>query len=164
MDSAGDAAACVSRRDSSRRLTATASRTFVSSSAASGRPRSAKTLPELATTLLTPLACLAIAHLVICLRRLWAPLNHFTIRLRRARPTWRFLLKTVQDVQRMLKSHHIPCAKRVGFIIAHHLQDTRPETFPRLSIRIYPAILRNTQGGAHLTNHGIRHSEQIAFA
>ena len=50
------AAACVSRRDSSKRLTATASRTFVSSSAASGRPRSAKTLPELATTLFALLA------------------------------------------------------------------------------------------------------------
>jgi hypothetical protein len=28
----------------------------------------------------------------------------------------------------MLKSHYIPCAKRVGLIIAHHLNDTRPET------------------------------------
>src|SRR5271170_5210984 len=114
MDSAVAAAACVSRRDSSRRLTATASRTFESSSAASGRPRSAKTLPELATTLLTLLACLAIPRLVIYLCRLQAPLNHFNIRLRRARPTWRFLLKTVQDVQRMLKSHYIPIALRLA--------------------------------------------------
>src|SRR5277367_6515722 len=79
MDSAVAAAACVSRRDSNKRLTATASRTFVSSSAASGRPRSAKTLPELAATLFTLLACLAIPRLVICLRRPWASLNHFTL-------------------------------------------------------------------------------------
>jgi len=64
----------------------------------------------------------------------------------------------------MLKSHHIPCTKRVGLIIAHHLKDTRTKTFPRLSIRVFAAILRNAQGGADLTNHGIRHCEQIAFA
>ena len=64
----------------------------------------------------------------------------------------------------MLKSHHIPYAKRVGLIVTHHLKDTRPETSLRLSIRVFAAILRNTQGGAHLTNHGIRHCEQIAFA
>src|ERR1700690_50222 len=117
MDSAVAAAAGVSGVDSSSGWPATASRTFVSSSAASGRPRSAKTLPELATTLLTLLACLAVPRLVICLRRLEASLNHFNIRLRRARPTWRFLLKTGQDVQRMLKSHYIPCEKRVGLIV-----------------------------------------------
>ncbi len=64
----------------------------------------------------------------------------------------------------MLKSHYIPCAKRVGLIIAHHLKDTRPETFPRLSMRVFAAILRNTQGSADLTNHVVRHCEQIAFA
>ena len=40
----------------------------------------------------------------------------------------------------MLKSHRIPCTKRAGLIIAHHLKDTRPETFPRLSIRVFAAI------------------------
>jgi hypothetical protein len=42
----------------------------------------------------------------------------------------------------MLKSHHMPCTKRVGLIVAHHLEDTRPETFPRLGIRVFAAILR----------------------
>jgi hypothetical protein len=42
----------------------------------------------------------------------------------------------------MLKSHHMPRTKRVGLIIADHLKDTRPETFPRLSIRMFAAILR----------------------
>src|SRR5271165_2785922 len=151
MDSAAAAAACVNRRDSSSLLMATASLTFVSSSAASGRPRSAKTLPVLATALSTPLPRLAIPHLVIRLRRFKPSLNHFNIRLRRARSAWRFLPKTVQDVHRLLESHHIRCTKCVGLKIAHHLKDTRPETFPRLGIRVFAAILRNTHSDADLT-------------
>jgi hypothetical protein len=64
----------------------------------------------------------------------------------------------------MRESNHISRTKRVGLKIAHYLKDATPETFPRLGIRVFAAKLRNTQGGAHLTNHRIRHCEQIAFA
>src|SRR5438876_2324298 len=84
MESAAAASAWVSRRAARSRLIATARRTLVSSSAASGRSRSANTLPEL-TSIDSPLLLrLRISHLIIGQCRLETAPDEFHVGLRGA--------------------------------------------------------------------------------
>src|SRR5437660_6407457 len=107
MESAAAALAWVSRRAARSRLIATARLTLVSSSAASGRSRSANTLPELTSIASALLLRLRISHLIIVQRRLETPLDEFHIGFRRANATRRLLLKAVQHINGSLKAHEV---------------------------------------------------------
>src|SRR5438876_231979 len=141
MESAAAASAWVSRRAARSRLIATARRTLVSSSAASGRSRSANTLPEL-TSIDSPLLLrLRISHLIIGQCRLETAPDEFHVGLRGANTTRRLLLKAVQHINGSLKAQRIDRPKRVGLEIA---DDFEPPYCATLSA---PPIWRITACG-----------------
>src|ERR1019366_9660693 len=80
-------------------------RAFVSSSAASGRPRSAKTLPLPCITRST--VFLAISLLIIPLCHLQPCMHHSNIGLAGLNSTRRLLLEGVQDIDGLLESNRV---------------------------------------------------------
>src|SRR5882762_242469 len=119
MASKPAAAVCDRRRASMIRLIATAKRTRVCFSPASGRPRSANTLPELLTTTSLFLS-LAISHLVILACYLESPRNQFHIRLGRLYAFRRFLLERMQYVSSVLELYAVYSPVGVPSIVLNY--------------------------------------------
>src|ERR1700683_906743 len=142
---------------------ATARRTRVCFSLASGRPRSEKTLPELWMT--ASLLCLpfAISRLVIFTCRLEPSRNHFHIRMGCLDTLGRLLLEGMQNVRSFLKLHRIHRPIGVAPVILNDLKNARAFALPRLRLRMLPAKLRDAQGDANLILHRSGKFQQVVL-
>src|SRR5258706_15309178 len=118
MPSSLAALSCDSGRSSSTRFTSTASCTFSFSSFASGKPRSAKTFPLPASTLIL---FFAIARLVILLRCPYTLTDERDVLAGGADAGWRFLLKGMQHVSRLRKLNRINRPVRSAWLGARWL-------------------------------------------
>src|ERR1035437_1922668 len=105
-------------------------RAFVSSSGASGRPRSAKTLPLPCITRST--VFLAISLLIIPLCHLQPCMHHSNIGLAGLNSTRRLLLEGVQDIDGLLESNRVDRPVGITIVVADDFKNPRPLALPRL--------------------------------
>src|SRR5260370_15241025 len=112
---------------------ATARRTLVCFSSASRRPRSANTFPELATTP-SRLFPFAISRLVILAGRLEPSRNQFHVRLGRLYSFRGFLLKSVKNIESLVKLHGVHRTIGVASVVLYYFKNSRTFSFPRLRL------------------------------
>src|SRR5271156_937255 len=129
------------------RLMATARRTLVCFSSARGRPRSAKTLPELGITPSLFLV-LAMLRLVVLFCQSKTLRDQVDIRLGRSDATGRFLLENVQHVDGALKPYRIGGPVRVAAIVLDDLKDAWPLASPRFRAGMLSSELGDAKSGA----------------
>src|ERR1051326_8694015 len=149
---------CGSAASFSTRFTSIASSTFSLRSLASGKPRSAKTLPLPVSTLIF---FLAIAHLVVFVRRLQPLLDERDVRSGRPDAGRRFLLKGMQHVNRLRELNRIHRSVRSAGVILGQFPHARAHSFPWLGARRLLAILNSAQVIADGADHTPREVQQI---
>src|ERR1039458_5121375 len=120
----------VSLRRSTMRQMAAPSRTFVSSSSASGRPMSAKTLPLLGIT--RSMIFLVISLLVILLRHSQTRPDQSNVGLPSFNAARRLLLKRVKYIDTALETNRVDRSVGVHVIILDVLHHPRPFAAPWL--------------------------------
>src|SRR5229473_5697980 len=142
---------------------AKARRTLVCFSSALGRPRSAKTLPELGITsslfLLIAMLCLV---MLSCQTK--PASSQFDIRLRCSDTAGRFLLEQVEYVDGALKPHGVGRPIRVAAVVLDDLKDSRPLASPRFRAGMFPAELGDAKSGANAVLNRFGESQQVALA
>src|ERR1035437_7079075 len=114
-------------------------RAFVSSSGASGRPRSAKTLPLPCITRST--VFLAISLLIIPLCHLQPCMHHSNIGLAGLNSTRRLLLEGVQDIDGLLESDRVDSPVGITIVVADDFKNPRPLALPRLGGQVLTSKL-----------------------
>ncbi len=141
-------------------LIATAKRTFVCFSSAFGRPRSANTLPELATTRGLSFG-FAIPHLKVHPGLLKSPAYLFNSPFCRSYASGRLLLESVEHVNHTFKSARVNRTIGVSTMIFDNLEYARTFSLPRLRVRMLADELGNTERGADLVLDCTWEREQV---
>src|SRR5450432_1467785 len=141
---------------------ATARRARVCFSAASRRPRSAKTLPELGTTI-SLFFPFAISRLVILGGGFQSSRDQIHIRLSGLDSFRGLLLKRVQDVDRSLKLHRVVRPVCIASGVLHNFQNARAFALPRFRAGILSTKLRHAQTDADFVFDSFGTIQQIAL-
>src|SRR5688572_4259740 len=134
------------------RRISTANATLVVRSSASGKPRSTNALPEPTSIGIFLLLLLAIARLVIGFCGCKPLVHEFDILPCRLDSRRRFLLKAMQNVNRVLEPDCVDRPIRVAAQVFDDLQHPRTDTFPGLRSRMPSAELRHSQRPTNLFN------------
>src|SRR5437870_537527 len=119
---------------------ATARRTFVCFSSASGNPRSAKTLPEL-RTMVVLLFLFAISNLVIFLRSFQPLADQSHVRQAGLHTFCRLLLEGVKHINCALKSNGVNRPIRIASMVFYDFEHSRAFTFPWFCLGMLSAKL-----------------------
>src|SRR5258706_10590359 len=106
---------------------------------------------------------LAIAHLVVLLCRLQPLADQIHICPRRPDSGRRLLLKSMQHVNRFLKTDGIDRPEGSRSILLDDLRYAGPEAFPRLGRRRTAAELHHAQGVADVVDDLLREFEQVSL-
>src|ERR1017187_75797 len=127
MPSALPASACVIPRCLMMRYSWSVSSALVSSCLGLGRPRSANTLPLLSVILLGAVLGLVLVMLVlpfstVALRIGQPPPDKIEFPLRGGQALLRFLLESVQDINRVLQTHGVDGTPCIAAMVGHDLQ------------------------------------------
>lgn len=141
----------------------TASWTLVFFSSARGKPRSAKTFPELGTKRSLLLFFPAIPHLVVFTRPFQALRNKLNVRPRRPDARRRLFLEGVEHIYGFGESHGIYRTICVAAKILDDFKNSRSVALPRLSRWMLPTELRDRERNADLFLDRLREAEQVSL-